>query len=54
MEEINKYHYVINLGNSYICYVFSFYTTMESLDGELQADALQTMLDAMYVEIVTE
>lgn len=54
VTEVDKYHYVIDLGNGYIYYVFSFSPDTTTPDKELKTDALKTMLDAMYVEIVTE
>lgn len=54
VTEVDLYHYVIDLGNGYVYYVFSFNPDMKTPDKELKTDALKTMLDAMYVEIVTE
>ncbi len=52
--DVDKYHYVIDVGNNYCAYVFSFSPDMKTPDKELKTDALKTMLDAMYIEIVTE
>ena len=52
--ESDKYYYFIDLGDGYIISAFSFQVGAESLDKEPQVDALEKILNAIYIEIVAE
>lgn len=50
----NSYTYLIDLGNSYICYVASVDLDGQTVDKEPHPEAVEKLLNAIYIEIVTE
>ena len=52
--ESDKYIYMIDLGDNCILKVFSFQVDAQSVDREPMVDAIEKVLNAIYVEIVTE
>lgn len=52
--ESDKYSYMIDLGDGCILKVFSFQADAQSVDKEPMVDAIEKILNAIYVEIVTE
>ena len=52
--ESDKYIYMIDLGDDCILKVFSFQVDAQSVDREPMVDAIEKVLNAIYVEMVTE
>lgn len=52
--ESDKYIYMIDLGDDCILKVFSFQVDAQSVDREPMVDAIEKILNAIYVEMVTE
>lgn len=50
----HEYYYFIDLGNGYILTLMSFQVDANTLDRELKTDALERMLNAIYIEAVAE
>lgn len=52
--ESDKYYYFIDLGDGYIISAYSFQVNAQSVDKEPTVDALEKILDAVYIEMVKE